>query len=242
LKQQENEREKQAVAALRSAVEADPDQLDAWLALSVSYTNESRPELAFDSLRQWLRHNPKYSQMESAAGQSQNSFKDVSGMFLQAAMREGELDSDVQIGLGVLFNVSEEYEKAVDCFQAALSQRPHDYMLWNKLGATLANSSDASRAMDSYFHALSINPSFIRARYNLAISCINMGQHKEAAHHLLEALRIQSIPGKVTSGFMSDNVWETLKMASLLLNRSDWAQFCDHRNLTALLEGFEALE
>lgn len=77
-----------------------------------------------------------------------------------------------------------EYEKAQDCFRTALAVRPdvshflqnnffcqdhilfvtQDWLLYNRVGATMANSGRAEEALDYYYRALELNPAYIRAR------------------------------------------------------------------------------
>lgn len=106
-------------------------------------------------------------------------------------------------------------------------------MLWNKLGATLANSSQTADAFNAYFNALKINPTYLRSIYNLAISSIQLEKYQDAAHHLLSALtiqqeNIQQIQDKFTNeygnsggivgmkkaleGVSSESLWNALRM------------------------------
>lgn len=205
--QAQNEKEEAAIRALEHAMKLDPNNLSALMGLAVSYTNEGYDSTAYRTLERWL--SVKYPSVLAPADLSsaaEMGFTDreqlhqrVTELFIQAAQLspDGEhMDPDVQVGLGVLFYGAEEYDKAVDCFTAALhsselgasNQRDQLHLLWNRLGATLANSGRSEEAIAAYEKALSLNPNFVRARYNLGVSCINIGCHAEAAGHLLAAL------------------------------------------------------
>ena len=205
--QAQNEKETAAIRALEKAVTLDPNNLAALMGLAVSYTNEGYDSTAYRTLERWLSAkypnvlNPKDLHPAADMGftDRQQLHEKVTDLFIKAAQLspDGEhMDPDVQLGLGVLFYGAEEYDKAVDCFQSALhsselgtsNQQEQLHLLWNRLGATLANSGRSEEAIAAYEQALSLSPNFVRARYNLGVSCININCHQEAACHFLAAL------------------------------------------------------
>ena len=210
--QAQNEKELPAIRALEQALKIDANNLDALMGLAVSYTNEGYDSTAYRTLERWLSVKyPHIIDPKDLSSDADLGFTDrqilhdrVTDFFIQAAQLSpsgAQMDPDVQVGLGVLFYCAEEYEKAVDCFSAALAstesgtvnQQEQLHLLWNRLGATLANSGRSEEAIEAYEQALNINPNFVRARYNLGVSCINIGCYPEAAQHLLGALSMHRV-------------------------------------------------
>ncbi|PMD41757.1 TPR-like protein [Hyaloscypha variabilis F] len=210
--QAQNEKETPAIRALEQAVKLDPNNLTALMGLAVSYTNEGYDSTAYRTLERWLSIKyPSIISPTELSSAAEVGFTDrhllhdkVTDLFIRAAQLspDGEhMDPDVQVGLGVLFYGAEEYDKAVDCFSSALqstesgttNQRDQVHLLWNRLGATLANSGRSEEAIHAYESALNLRPNFVRARYNLGVSCINIGNFEQAAEHLLGALAMHKV-------------------------------------------------
>lgn len=258
LAQAENEKDPNAIAAMKKSLELKPGNLRLLMALAVSYTNESMQNLALKSLVTWMSLNVKYhhlvptkllhneheSTMASSLIQGPE-LKEVENLFINAVQQNSnEIDADIQEALGVLFNLSSEYNKAVDCFQAALQVRP-DAKTWNRLGASLANGNRSVEAVEAYKRALDIHPGYIRARYNVGIICINLNSYNEAAEHFLTALNHQANSSSrsglnviLPTSKMSDTIWSTLRMTISLMGRHDLQPAIENRNLSALNQAF----
>lgn len=58
-------------------------------------------------------------------------------------------DPDVYTVLGVLYNLSREFDRAEECFKRALDLDPNNYSLWNKLGATQANGTKNNGSLEA---------------------------------------------------------------------------------------------
>jgi peroxin-5 len=122
VKQQENEREQQAIWALQRSLELDPTHLPSWLALAISYTNEGDRHGTYEAIQNWIRHNEAYRDIvaayeadNEAGSNGTNEFQKLIACLIVMARgvsrpgtgEDGEVDADVQIALAVLLNTNE---------------------------------------------------------------------------------------------------------------------------------------
>lgn len=158
---------------------------DMFQTLASAFTNEGYERGSHAMLLRWLmarfpENTPPPETMDSLKQSHWVSRDKVRDAFLTVARAQhnaGIVDADVQSGLGVLFYTDGDYERAKDCFSAALSVQPKDYLLWNRLGSSLSNGDKPEEALGAYREALHLRPTYTRAIYNVGVAC--------AENHLL---------------------------------------------------------
>ncbi|POW08595.1 hypothetical protein PSHT_09510 [Puccinia striiformis] len=184
-----NEKEQLAIKAFQRAVGCrDGNGQSAWMSLAICWVNEGQEMRALAILERWLMDTyPAISAQftatqkgDSSSNNPWNRHETVVEKFLQAARAGPEVRDGA------------EYERARDCFEAALGVNPEDFLLWNRLGATLANGGKSEDAIGAYQKALELRPTFTRAIYNLGVSCLNIHCYHQAAEHFLAALSLHS--------------------------------------------------
>lgn len=101
--------------------------------LAISFTNESFDRASHAMLLRWLQARfpslpiPQETINAMPTHSSWDTHNRITDLFLTLARTqysEGIMDSEVQIGLGVLYYTNGEYGRAKDCFESALAVRP----------------------------------------------------------------------------------------------------------------------
>ncbi|XBW36458.1 hypothetical protein QEN19_002036 [Hanseniaspora menglaensis] len=246
--QTKNEMEWQGITALEKALEiqktgvttssnqinTEEKHIDITAELGTCYINTGMDVMAFKIFEQWIhKHYDRWitdfsaveEQMNSDAlfnGEEVSINKRVLAMFNHVAQKNPLVmkDKPFQVIVGLLNYCIDDYDSSIISFQRALELDTQDEVLWNRLGATLANHSRPEDAVHAYRRALEIKPSFVRGRYNLAISLMNIGWFKESVECLLACLKLQETDS--TSDIeKNSNIIDGLNKVFRMMNRPD---------------------
>ena len=174
-------------------------------------------------------------QQRRMKAQAANEMRDVERLMLRALEydRTADAAADVYEALGVVYNVSRDYDAAADAFRKAIEVRPMDYQLRNKLGATLANNNRSDEALPAYRAALRLKPKYARGWLNMAISHSNLYNYNEAARCYLQTLSLNPD---------ARHVWSYLRIALTCDEKWDLLPFAASQNLSAFREHYDFVE
>jgi tetratricopeptide (TPR) repeat protein len=224
------DRDLDAIKCLEKGHACDQFNLDSMLALGVSLTNELDSIKAMEILKKWIGSNEKYHHLLSELPLEEDPFgmpdydfsrlkKQVMSLYHRASQVDPS-DADIAIALGVLHNIDRNYAQAIDALLHAVELRPTDFTVWNKLGATMANSGLSREALECYHQALALKPNYARAWSNLAIAHTNLEEFDNASRFFLAALQLSP---------NASHLW-----SSLVIALSNWQP--ENGSLSDLLE------
>ncbi|KAK6104399.1 TPR repeat family protein [Brugia pahangi] len=216
--QTENENDKQAIAAYKKALDLKPEQKKIHLALATVYINEYMELEALEVLKQWIMSYLDGNSIPLEFKTAPSSLTEDLTIrtqqveeLIQKVLSNMETADEATLhnALSLVYNIKGDYNRAAEEVELALVYSPKDYVLWNRLGATLANGKRAAEAIAAYREALKICPNYTRARCNLGIACIQLQNYKEAIEHFITALQLQ----QSYSSILSSTIWTPLRAA-----------------------------
>lgn len=265
--------DERAILALRNGVdeyadasvgnrrEDNPCLWHSLIALSVSYTNEMQHGKALRAMREWLRLRQTANEGDGEAGTpAANTDTDwfrhatddndlVAG--LNALAAAGPADVDVFTVLGILHNLNRDYVAAAGALRHAVTLRPEEPSLWNKLGATLANGGDNDHALRAYRKAVDLQPKLVRAWVNVGTAYANRSEHAKAMRYYLKAISMSeetyedvavekgaSKTSVDASGWSMVHVWGYVRSTLLSMSRSDLVHLVEVRDMKGLRHHF----
>ncbi|KAL6931531.1 uncharacterized protein HGUI_02791 [Hanseniaspora guilliermondii] len=240
-----NENEWQGITALETVIKQqeihmfkdyNDRNIDVTIELATCYINVGMDLMAFKLFDEWINKNydkwaddyqryqdSKMFDLEDNDNEERSINQKLMDKYSFVSKRNPLVlnDKGYQLILGLLSYCLDDYDSNVQSFQRALELDASDEILWNRLGATMANHGKYKDAVHAYKEALRIKPSFVRARYNLGISLMNIGWFKESVECFLSCCKLQTGESISIDLVKSHSILDNLSSVFVSMNRID---------------------
>ena len=250
----ENDCDNYAFQCLLRALDVDPFNLDAELALGILCTNEFDELDAMIHLKNWIRLHPIYSKFldennpvldekiikeaekvdvegedvylkAKRIDKMRNNFYNEMINLMENIYKQNQNDSDLLISMGIAHFIPSKNERSIQCFRKAVEVNPKDYNAWNKLGAVFAHSKHQEEALNCYKRALELKPDYVRCWANHGIAHYNLNNYDEGARSYIKAL---SICPEI------NHIWSYLRSLLIVSGKNDLLKLVEMKNIDEL--------
>ena len=252
----ENDRDDLAMECFLKAVDADPFNGDALLALGISCTNEFDEFDAMIYIANWVKLHSSYTKYydknnpvlnydmikfeienerpdedyyaKSVRVQNlKNNFYTEMTFIMEEIQKNNPKDLDLLVASGISNFIQNKNDKAIENFRNAVVINPNDYNSWNKLGAILAHSNMNEEAINTYKNAVNLKPNYARCWSNMGLAYFNLKNYDEAIRCFLTSLKC----------FREINhVWTYLNSVLIASDQTKLSELVYNRNLEELLK------
>lgn len=191
---QRTKRYQEAQHYYKQAINHNPEYVEAFIGLGISYAGENQHELAAETFVNIIAINPNNYDAYNNLGNAKFELKQYSDAALsyETAISINPNLIEGHIGLGNALTQLEKYEGAVKAYEKILDINEESPEGYHGLGIIMVEFEKYDQAIAYYKKALEKNPSYTKAICNHAIVLEKLKQFDEALKLYDQALSIES--------------------------------------------------
>jgi tetratricopeptide (TPR) repeat protein len=179
----------EAAPYLKTAADAEPNNLALLLALAHSYMWSKQSKYVLDVYHQILTLDPSSAEADMLAGEALDEMKDNAGatQMFRDAVKANPKEPNVHFGLGYLLWTQKIYPEATTEFQAELANDPGNTQSMLYLADAYIQMNQLDQARPLLERVLKIDPTLALAHLDMGIIHAEDGHNEEALRELLIA-------------------------------------------------------
>jgi tetratricopeptide (TPR) repeat protein len=200
----------EAAPYLKTAADAEPNNLALLLALAHSYLWSKQSKYVLDVYHQILTLDPSSAEADMLAGEALDEMKDNAGatQMFRDAVKANPKEPNVHFGLGYLLWTQKIYPEAATEFQAELANDPGNTQSMLYLADAYIQMNQVDQARPVLDKVLKIDPSLALAHLDVGIIYAEDGHNEDALRELLIAEK--QMPNEVNVHWRLGRLYRTM--------------------------------
>jgi tetratricopeptide (TPR) repeat protein len=181
-----------AIPYLKSAANADPQNILYRFSLAQSCLNVKQYQCVLDAYQELLKLNAESAAADMLAGQAYDEMKNTNGAIEQfrAATKADPKWPNAHFGLGYLLWTQNQCEEATKEFQVELENVPENAQAMTFLADCKVQLGQPSEALPLLEKVLKIDPHIAKAHMNLGVIYQAEGRQQDALRELTTAVKL----------------------------------------------------